>query len=91
MANFDRVAVVVFDGVGCGEADDASSAYPEDRGANSLHNAAERETIDALALQEMGLGEIPGLEGVHVARTVTRESVHGAFGGDFLEFGRHVV
>ncbi len=80
MANFNRVAVVVVDGVGCGEAEDASSAYPEDKGTNSLRNAATRRTIDAPALEEMGLGEIPGLEGIHLARTVVRERVHGAFG-----------
>ncbi|MEK7547878.1 MAG: hypothetical protein AAB540_03205, partial [Patescibacteria group bacterium] len=77
---FDRVAVVVVDGVGCENPDDVKEKYPEDEGANSLVNASLVTPMNAPALQQMGLEYVPGLEGLNVVTRTPRELVDGASG-----------
>jgi phosphopentomutase len=58
-----RVAVIVLDGVGCGEAADAA-AYG-DAGSNTLGHVLEQVPTLALpALEQLGLGHVGGLRGV---------------------------
>ena len=79
--DFDRVALVVMDGVGCGEAEDAHAEYPQDTGANSLVNASRFQRIHAPALQNIGLEYIPGLQGkISVALPTLWANVRGALG-----------
>lgn len=77
---FERVALVVLDGVGCGEAEDTSKEFPQDGGANSLLHASQRKPLDTKDLQNLGLEFIPGLSGIKVVQTVTWTAVRGAFG-----------
>lgn len=77
---FDRINVMVVDGVGCGESKDAKETFPEDQGANSLVNTSRVKRIDAPGLQGMGLEFIPGSEGIQVVSRVSRDQVQGAFG-----------
>lgn len=77
---FERVALVVLDGVGCGEAEDAKAEFAHDVGANSLVHASNVEPLDARTLLEMGLAQIPGLEDLSVTRHAERECMRGAFG-----------
>mgnify|MGYP001594656932 CR=1 FL=1 len=74
---FDRVALVVVDGVGCGPAHDTASNFPRDLDSNSLLNASRVHAINAPGLQRMGLANIPGLEGIN---TMNRVPIEGAFG-----------
>lgn len=79
--HFDRVSLVILDGVGCGEAADTETKYPEDIGVNSLRNAADQHPLDAPALQQMGLEYVPGLDGsIRTSQSVTHDEVTGAFG-----------
>lgn len=79
--HFDRVSLIVLDGVGCGEAADTRTKYPEDEGVNSLRNAADQHPLDAPALQRMGLEYVPGLDGsIRTRQSVTHGEVTGAFG-----------
>ncbi|HYW51879.1 MAG TPA: phosphopentomutase [Gemmatimonadaceae bacterium] len=58
-----RVAVIVLDGVGCGEAHDAA-AYG-DTGSNTLGHVLEQVPALSLpAMQELGLGHVGALRGV---------------------------
>lgn len=77
---FNRVNVVVVDGVGCGAAHDARTKFPKDVGSNSLAHASLVEKIDAPALQEMGLEYIPGLEEMQTVSHVDLLKVRGAYG-----------
>ncbi len=77
---FERVYLTVIDGVGCGEAADTRTHYPEDIDTNSLVNASRRKPLDALALQGMGLGHVPGLEEMQTITSVPLHDVRGAFG-----------
>lgn len=79
--SFDRIRVTIIDGVGCGEASDTRSDYPEDIGVNSLVNASRVQSLNAPALQSMGLEHIQGLEDMHTThRRVDIDNVVGAFG-----------
>lgn len=77
---FERVNVIVVDGVGCGESEDAQEMFPEDQGSNSLLNASRVQPFDALSLQRMGLEHVPGAEGLKVVSSVPRDEVVGAYG-----------
>lgn len=78
---FDRVRVTIIDGVGCGEASDTRSDYPDDAGVNSLSNASQVEPLDAPALESMGLGHIDGLEEMQIVLgKLDIDRVNGAFG-----------
>jgi len=79
-APFKHVELTVLDGVGCGEASDTRSQYPEDVGTNALANASQVNPLYAPALQAMGLEHIPGLEEMRVTEGVARNRVRGAFG-----------
>src|SRR3989338_4687540 len=77
---FDRVAVAVMDGVGCGTPDDVKEKYQEDEGANSLGNASSVTPINAPGLQKMGLEFIPGFQGLKAANPISHDQVRGAYG-----------
>ncbi|MBI2639029.1 hypothetical protein HYW83_05565 [Candidatus Peregrinibacteria bacterium] len=77
---FDRVALVVLDGVGCGQAEDTGTEFPEDVGANSLVHASQVKPIDAEALRNIGLQQIPGLTGLQLIRQTAWNHVRGAVG-----------
>lgn len=77
---FDRVALVVLDGVGCGEAGDTKTEFPEDGGANSLVHASEIKPLIASGLQNIGLEYIPGLMDLQVIRRTAWTDVRGAIG-----------
>lgn len=77
---FDSIAVVILDGVGCGEAKDCQETFPEDRGANSLLHASQKTLIEAPALQSMGLERVPGLGELKVKYSIPSTEVRGAFG-----------
>ena len=77
---FDKIAVVVLDGVCCGEAADTKERFPEDTGANSLLHAAQRERLDAPALQHMGIKYVPGLEELPLSPPLPYDYIRGAFG-----------
>lgn len=63
MNTFDRIIVIVLDGVGVGEAPDADRYG--DRGSNSLANTARAVgSLRLPVLQRMGLGNITDIEGV---------------------------
>jgi phosphopentomutase len=74
----ERVNLIVYDGVGCGESADAKYKYPEDAGANSLVNASRIVPIDAPTIQAMGLEHLPGCKDLVVAHQI--EEVRGAYG-----------
>lgn len=77
---FDRVALVVLDGVGCGEAKDTRSEFPDDAGANSIVHASQVKTLDAPGLGGMGLAYIPGLHTLQLVRETAWLDVRGAIG-----------
>lgn len=69
-----RAIVIVLDGVGVGEAPDAS-AYG-DEGSNSIANTAEKiGGLDVPNMQKLGFGNIIPIEGVSAT-----DDVHGAWG-----------
>lgn len=81
MATFKRVVLVVLDGVGAGEAPDATQYG--DQGANTLSNLAREfarksgRTLNLPHLQELGLGNITPIQGV---APLQRGQGRGAFG-----------
>jgi phosphopentomutase len=77
---FSRVAVVVVDGLGAGEAHDTGSGYPEDRGANSLVNASRVRPLETRGLQSMGIEHIPGMKDLQVKNRYSLDRVFAAFG-----------
>jgi phosphopentomutase len=77
---FDRVALLILDGVGCGEAPDAKAEFAHDVGANSLKHAANVYPLNAHPLLNMGLGYIPGLEGMNVLDWPRQSDMRGAYG-----------
>ncbi len=77
---FDRISLVVLDGVGAGHTFD-TDRYPEDEGSNSLVNATRFRTLNAPGLLRMGLQYAPGLvNNIRVAEPVPYTEVTGAFG-----------
>ena len=63
MADGRRAAIIVLDGVGCGEAPDAADYG--DRGSNTLGNLARAVGgLDLPALEALGLGRITELRGI---------------------------
>lgn len=76
---FERVHLLVLDGVGCGHSADAAEKSPKDVGANSIVHASKVVPLYAPTMQSMGLERISGCEELRVASGMRRE-VRGAFG-----------